>query len=198
MHHHSDDPLLRTLWNIIRLAVRILAVLMTLLILWGVADVVWVAYQRLISPPFMLVTISDILQIFGAFMAVMIAIEIYENLMVYLKDELINVEIVLATALMAVARKVIVLDYEKTSYPYVWSTAGLVLALGIAYWLIVQRRREREAIGGAHGELAFRQVFFEPQGRVRLQPLNLQHGAEYCARDEILGMWRLVAHVSSY
>ena len=149
MHQHTDDTLLRTLWTIIRLAVRVLAVLMTLLILWGVADVVWVAYQRLIAPPVMLVTIPDILQIFSAFMAVMIAIEIYENLMVYLQDELINVEIVLATALMAVARKVIVLDYDKVSYDYVWSTAGLVLALGIAYWLIVQRRREREAAAAA-------------------------------------------------
>ena len=144
MHQHSDDPLLKTLWSIIRLAVRILAVLMTLLILWGVADVVWVAYRALIRPPVFLVTITDILQIFGAFMAVMIAIEIYENLLVYLQDELINVEIVLATALMAVARKVIVLDYETVSHDYVWSTAGLLIALGVAYWLIVQRRRERD------------------------------------------------------
>ncbi|NKB88375.1 MAG: hypothetical protein GKS06_09155 [Acidobacteria bacterium] len=118
---------------------------MTLLILWGVADVVWVAYQALIAPPFLLVTIADILQIFSAFMAVMIAIEIYENLLVYLQEELINVEIVLATALMAVARKVIVLDYNKVGYDYVWSTAGLVIALGVAYWLIVQRRHERQA-----------------------------------------------------
>jgi len=143
MHPNDDDPLLKVLWTVIRFAVRVLAVLMTLLILWGVADVVWVAYKAIVAPPYLLVTIADILQIFGAFMAVMIAIEIYENLMVYLREDLINVEIVLATALMAIARKVIVLDYSKTSYDYVWSTAGLVLSLGIAYWLIVQRKREK-------------------------------------------------------
>ena len=60
------------------------------------------------------------------------------------------------------------------------------------------RRSARESIGGSAGEVALRQVFFEPQGRVRLQPLNLQYGAEYCHREEILGMWRLVALVSGY
>jgi uncharacterized membrane protein (DUF373 family) len=139
MSHSNNDPLLDGLWIVIRFAVRILAILMTLLILRGVLDVVWVAYQALVAPPVWLVTIGDILQIFGAFMAVMIAIEIYENLLVYLREELINVEIVLATALMAVARKVIVLDYGEVSYHYVWSTAGLVLALGVTYWLVVQR-----------------------------------------------------------
>jgi uncharacterized membrane protein (DUF373 family) len=144
-HAKSGDPLLDVLWTIIRAAVRVLAVLMTMLILWGVADVIWVAYARLMEPPVYLVTIADILQIFSAFMAVMIAIEIYENLMVYLRDELINVEIVLATALMAIARKVIVLDYSEVSYQYVWSTSALVLAVGVTYWLVVQRvERKRD------------------------------------------------------
>ena len=46
----------------------------------------------------------------------------------------------------------------------------------------------------------FRQVFFESAAgsRVRLQPLNLDHGADHCGRDAILGMWRLIAHVARF
>ena len=75
----SQDKLLSRLYKLIRLAVRVLSVIMALVIIWGVADVVWILYQKTISPPFLLLTISDILATFGAFIAVMIAIEIFEN-----------------------------------------------------------------------------------------------------------------------
>ena len=44
---------------------------------------------------------------FGAFMAVLIAIEILINITIYLRDDVIHVKIVMATALMAIARKVL-------------------------------------------------------------------------------------------
>ena len=53
------------------------------------------------------------------------------------------------------------------------------------------------AEGGAV-RVTFRQLFFEAQSRVRLQPLNLNHPAEHRHRDELLGMWRLVAQVASF
>ena len=47
----SSDPLLRVLQRIIRFAVRILAVLMTVLILLGVVDVGWMLLRRRWIPP---------------------------------------------------------------------------------------------------------------------------------------------------
>ncbi len=124
--------------RIIKFAVRVLAVLMTLLIISGVIDVVWEMYQLLSEPPIMILRISDILTLFGAFMAVLIAIEIFTNIAVYLRDDVIHVKIVMATALMAIARKVIVMDYEKTSPEFVYGTAATVLAMSIGYWLVVK------------------------------------------------------------
>ena len=46
-----DDPLISLLAKSIRYAVRILAVLMVLVIWWGVADVVYVLYQRISNHP---------------------------------------------------------------------------------------------------------------------------------------------------
>jgi len=48
----------------------------------------------------------------------------------------LHVKLVLATALMAIARKVIVLDYNVIEPDYVWATAGVVFALSIGYWLM--------------------------------------------------------------
>ena len=140
------DPLLRKLQHVIRFSVRILAVIMTLVILWGVIDVGWVIYKRLIEPPTFLLTINDILATFGAFIAVMIAIEIFENITVYLRKDVIHVEIVLATALMAIARKVIILDYDELSSDYVYATAAVTLAMSIGYWLIVKNKKAKGII----------------------------------------------------
>ena len=134
-----EDPIIRVLKRVNRSAVRVLAVLMTAVILWGVFDVVYVLYEHLSSPPFMLLKIEDILNTFGAFMAVLIAIEIFVNIAIYLEENVIHVKIVMATAMMAIARKVIILDLKETTYEMVFAIAAVVLAMGIGYWLVVVR-----------------------------------------------------------
>lgn len=130
------DPFVEKLQIIIRFAVRILAFLMVLVILLGVIDVGWTLYQKLINPPAFILTIPEILATFGAFMAVLIAIEIFVNITIYLRDDVIHVKIVIATALMAVARKVIILDMEKTEPLELIGLALLVVTCSIAYWLV--------------------------------------------------------------
>ena len=133
---HDSDPFIRVLHRVILFGVKSLALLMTAVIIWGIGDVIWVLYERLLQPPVMLLQINDILAVFGAFLAVLIAIEIFLNITLYLKDECIHVRLVIATALMAIARKVIVLDFKNMSAEYVFATAAVVFAMGLTYWLI--------------------------------------------------------------
>lgn len=141
MHRFPEEPLMYALRTIIRTAVRVLAVLMALVIVWGVLDVLFVLARHLMEPPFMLLEISDILATFGAFMAILIAIEIFVNITIYLREDVIHVKIVMATALMAIARKVIILDVgdEKTTPMVMFSIAALVLAMSIGYFLVLLR-----------------------------------------------------------
>ena len=144
----DDEPLVRGLHWVIRMAVRALAVLMTGVIVFGVIDVCYVLYQRLMDEPKGLLEITDILATFGAFMAVLIAIEIFVNIVSYLRDDVIHVRIVLATALMAIARKVIILDYSTTGPQYIYATAAVVAAMALAYWLILRTPRADAAVDG--------------------------------------------------
>lgn len=139
LHLEHEDPTIRFLHRIIRYAVKVLAILMVLVIVWGIGDVIYVLYQRLTEPPFLLLQINDILATFGAFLAVLIAIEIFINISMYLSTNVIPVRLVIATALMAIARKVIIFDFESISPPFIYGTAAVVLALGITYWLITKR-----------------------------------------------------------
>lgn len=136
LDENVDDPLIATLHKLIRFAIRILAVLMTAVIFWSVADVLLVLYEKLSEPPVFLLDMSDIFQVFAAFLAVLIAIEIFANITLYLRDDVIHVKLVVATALMAIARKVIVLDLSILEPSYLYAIAAIVIALGLTYWLL--------------------------------------------------------------
>lgn len=147
----DDDTLIRRLQIAIHWSVRSLAVLMVFVIIMGVIDVGWTIYRKLLDEPVGILTISDMLATFGAFMAVLIAIEIFINITVYLRGNVIHVKIVMATALMAIARKVIILDVEDIGALYMFGIAAVLLAASIGYWLIhrLDEKAHSESLGGS-------------------------------------------------
>lgn len=131
-----EDPLIRRLHLIIRYAVKVLAVLMVMVIIWGVFDVIYVLYSKFIATPMFLFEVQDIFVIFGAFMVVLIAVEIFINIRLYLGTNILPIRLVVATALMAIARKVIILDISLITAAEMVGIAAIVLALGVTHWLV--------------------------------------------------------------
>ncbi|ARU56717.1 membrane protein [Oleiphilus messinensis] len=139
----DPDPIIRASHHAIRFAVKLLAILMVIVIFFGIADVVYVLFQRLTSDPMYLLNISDIFETFAAFLAVLVAIEIFVNIRIYLRSHELPVKLVIATALMAVARKIIVLDFEKIEALEVFSLGAVVLALGLTYGFMVRAEHQK-------------------------------------------------------
>ncbi|MCR9515829.1 phosphate-starvation-inducible PsiE family protein [Vibrio alginolyticus] len=135
MEVDKNDKLTKKLQIVIHWSVRVLSIVMLFVIVMGVIDVAWTIYQKLITPPKLILTISDMLATFGAFMAVLIAIEIFINITIYLRENVIHVKIVMATALMAISRKVIIIDFETLSPMYLIGIAAVVLSMSLGYWL---------------------------------------------------------------
>jgi uncharacterized membrane protein (DUF373 family) len=131
-----EDPFIQFLNRTIRLGVKFMALLMVLVILLGIVDIVFVLYEKLSEPPIFELSINELLETFGAFMAVLIAIEIFLNITLYIRSDVIPVKLVVATAMMAIARKIIVFDYKHLDPEYVSASALVVVALGITYWLV--------------------------------------------------------------
>ena len=136
-----DDPLISLSAKPIRYAVRILAVLMVLVIWWG--SLMWStcctsAYSTTPNHPIYLLNINEIFATFGAFMAVLIAIEIFINITSYLRENVIHIKIVLAThghhGRRPQAHRA---GLQRSRSDYVFANAALVLALAVAYWLAV-------------------------------------------------------------
>ena len=115
---------------------RALAILTTAVIVFGVADVVYVPFRRLLAEPRGLLQISDILAPYGAFTAVLMAI--FVNLVRYLREDVIHGRLVLATATTATGPRSVVLDYNTTSPQHIYATAAVVAVMAPAYWHIVR------------------------------------------------------------
>lgn len=134
----TDDPLINKMQVAIHYLVKVLAVLMTFVIFMGVIDVGFTIYQKLGNKPFFILTVNDMLATFGAFMAVLIAIEIFVNITIYLREEVIHVKIVIATALMAVSRKIIILDLKVVEATEIYGLAMVIVALSLGYWVVLR------------------------------------------------------------
>ncbi len=79
---------------------------------------------------------KTLIDIFGLFLNILIALELLENITAYLRKHIVQVELVVVTALIAVARKIIIFDpkeYQKTD---LIALAFASLALSASYWLI--------------------------------------------------------------
>ena len=140
MHHELStqhhDPLIRNLHRVIRVCVKALSLIMVFVIALGVVDVVYELFYALREPPILHLNVNEMFAIFGTFMVVLIAIEIFINIRLYLGSNTLPIKLVIGTALMAIARKVIVLDLEKIEAQYVFAIGVVVVALGVSYWLV--------------------------------------------------------------
>ena len=80
---------------------------------------------------------DDLIKVLGDLLTVLIALEVLQNITSYLRRHVVQIELVLVTALTAVARKVIVLPSGAENKPQLLVGLGIaVVSLSAAYWLV--------------------------------------------------------------
>lgn len=136
----SKDPLIRVLHVAVLYCVKILAILIVIVIWLALIDVIVHLFQRFQPPYNQMFTVENLIGTLGDFLAVLIAIEIFLNIVFYLRKDAIHVSLVLATALTAAARKVIILDYVLMNAYQIYAIAAVILAVGISYWLVNRQK----------------------------------------------------------
>ena len=118
-----------------KVVVLSLIAMMALIILLSTVELGWIILKDIITPPYVLPGIIDLLDIFGFFLLILIGIELLETIRAYLVEHVVHVEVVLEVALIAVARKVIILDVKEYSSLTILGIAALILALSVAFFL---------------------------------------------------------------
>ena len=111
---------------------------MALVVLLSVVELAVLIFEQLIIPPFMLLDMNKLLKIFSFFLIVLIGLELIEVIKVYLVDEQVHVEVIFLVAIIAVARKVIILDVNEMDPLILVGVAAIILALSGGYLLLKQ------------------------------------------------------------
>jgi uncharacterized membrane protein (DUF373 family) len=114
---------------------KILSLIMIVVVLFAIVDLGIILTKELIYQTTGSFSYS-LLKIFGLFLNILIALEITQNITSYLSSHIIQIEMVIITSLIAVARKIIILDFAKISDSELFALAAAIFALSICYWLV--------------------------------------------------------------
>lgn len=88
---------------------------------------------------------GGLIKLLDRLLMIFIALEVLQNVTAYLRDQVVQIELVLLTALTAVARKVIVLPPGTESKPQLMAGFGvIVVGLAAAYWLVKRARQDQQ------------------------------------------------------
>lgn len=84
----------------------------------------------------LLLDINSLMEIFGFFLIVLIGFELFETVKLYLKENIFHGEVILMVSLIAISRKVIILDYSNENPLTILAIAALVISVSVGYYLI--------------------------------------------------------------
>ena len=118
-----------------KVIISVLVMIMVLIIILAVLVLVFALVGHLAASPGNLPADVDLLDIFGYVLLILIGIELLDTIKAYLSEHVFHVEVVLEVAMIAVARKVILLDYKEYSGLMILAIAALLLALAVGYYL---------------------------------------------------------------
>ena len=128
-----------------KIIILALVAMMALVLFLSTLDVAWIIIKDIITPPYFLLDAGELLDIFGFFMLVLIGIELLETMVkTYLAQSTDHAQIVMAVAIIAISRKVIILDVKELSGFSLLGIAAIILALSIGYYLIKLKANPKE------------------------------------------------------
>jgi len=123
-----------------KIIVLVLVALMAVVLLLSTVELAWVIIKDIITPLILILEIDELLEIFGLFMLVLIGIELLDTIAkTYMAESVDHAQIVMAVAIIAIARKVIILDVKELSGLALVGIAAIILALSIGYYLIKKK-----------------------------------------------------------
>ena len=113
-----------------------LLLMMMIALLASTIELGIILVQQLIEPPVLLLDVKEMLTVFAFFLMVLIGLELVESIKMYLEDDVIHVEVVVLVAIIAVARKIIVIDYYTIQFEILLGIAALMISLTTGYFLL--------------------------------------------------------------
>lgn len=119
-----------------RIVTGILIVMLAMVIILSVIDLGWFLIQGVLKPPIFILEVGDLLKIFGFFLLVLIGLELLETIKCYYVEGRIELKVIFSVALIALGRKIIILEPEKYTGLTLIGIGVITLALVAGYYVV--------------------------------------------------------------
>jgi uncharacterized membrane protein (DUF373 family) len=140
-----DENFMKSIHTIENLVSKVLSVALIIVIIVSLYDLVVILIKDLFTTEPVGFFSKTLIEIFGLFLNILIALELLENVTAYLRKHIVQVELVVVTALIAISRKIIIFDPNKYSKDDLIALTVGTLALAASYWLIRKVNRDNRS-----------------------------------------------------
>lgn len=123
-----------------RLAISVLIAFLALVVVLSIGELGWLIWKDISAPPYLLLEIGELLELFGFFLLILIGMELVDSMRAYLVEGSIHSEVVLTVAIIALARKVIVLEAKDYDGASLIGIGVIFVGLAVAYYIIKRSR----------------------------------------------------------
>jgi uncharacterized membrane protein (DUF373 family) len=124
-----------------RFVYAVLMLLLMIVLVFSIIELCWLLVLSLTNPPPLLLENHELTNLLGVFLLILIGVEFLDTIKAYFKENAIHFEIVILLAIIAIARKVILLDpVSAPSSEYIgielMGIGIVVVGLAGAYYLV--------------------------------------------------------------
>jgi uncharacterized membrane protein (DUF373 family) len=151
----TDDVLeVRRRWNRLSLyhkfehaVIVFLTVIIAMLVMLAMWNLMLKLYASIFAAGLDVLDYSVFQAVFGMIFTVIIALEFERSLLVLAERDrgIVQVRTVILIALLAIVRKLMIMDMASTDAEQLFALAAAVLALGGVYWLVRDQDRREDA-----------------------------------------------------
>ena len=113
-----------------------LLVMLSIVVVLATVDLGWIIIKDMLTPPVMLLNVSELLELFGSFLLVLVGMELLNMVKAYITEKTVHVEVTLAVSIIAIVRKVVILEPKEMDGPTLLGIAAIIFALTVGYYLM--------------------------------------------------------------
>ena len=120
----------------------VLLVMLALVVLLATIDLGWAILKDMLTPPMILLDVNELLELFGAFLLVLVGVELLNTVKTYIHKKTVHVEVILAVGIIAIARKVVILEPKEMDGLSLLGIAAIIFALTLGYYFVKRAARK--------------------------------------------------------
>ncbi len=113
-----------------------LITLLAVVVALSTIELGWILVRVILSEPVLILEIDELLEIFGFFLLVLIGVELLETIKKYLATGEIELKVIFSVALIALGRKIIILDPKSYGGLTLVGFGIIILTLVVGYGVV--------------------------------------------------------------